>query len=130
MGKEELEEKIKQLNNAEKLIKDKMVEQEKAENKEIELEPEVLDVVPAEDHVTFVSSDNKDLEDDKEDIEAENVAEDKEETHEIEKVEEEPVVEEEQIVEPVKSLKSIKKKVASKHPKRKSRLLSKKHKKH
>merc|ERR1712178_255 len=100
--KQELEEKIKQLNNDEKLIKDKMIEQEKVENaadSEIELEPEVVDVVPAEDHVTFVSSDDeKDLEDNKEDVEAEdveaedveaeNVVEDKEETHEIEKVEE------------------------------------------
>merc|ERR1711972_388505 len=96
-------------NDAEKLIKDKMIEQEKVENaadSEIELEPEVVDVVPAEDHVTFVSSEDKeDLEDDKEDVEAEdveaedveaeNVVEDKEETHEIEKVEEKPVIEEE-----------------------------------
>merc|ERR1712117_229043 len=124
--KKELEEKIKQLNVAEKLIKDKMVEQDKVENLEVENQPEVIDVVPAEDHVTFVSSENKDLEDDKEDVEAENI----EEKHEVEKVGEEPVVEDEKVVEPVKSLKSLKKKVASKHPKRKSRLLAKKHKKH
>merc|ERR1712178_556765 len=151
--KQELEEKIKQLNNAEKLIKDKMVEQEKVENaadSEIELEPEVVDVVPADDHVTFVSSEDKeDLEDDKEDVEdedveakdveaedveaedveAEIVIGDKEETHEIEKVQEKPVVEED-IVPPVKSLKTLKKKVAPKNPKRKTRLLSKKQKKH
>merc|ERR1712046_466365 len=122
--KQELEEKIKQLNDAEKLIKDKMVEKEKVENLEIELKQEVVDVVPAKDHVTFVSSENKDLEDDKEDLEAENVEEKEEEKHEEEKHEEETVVD------PVKSLKSLKKKVASKHPKRKSRLLGKKHKKH
>jgi len=120
--KKELEEKIKQLNVAEKLIKDKMVEQDKVENLEVENKPEVIDVVPAEDHVTFVSSENKDLEDDKEDVEAENI----EEKHEVEKVGAEPVVEGEKVVEPVKSLKSLKKKVASKHPKRKSRLLAKK----
>merc|ERR1712046_87500 len=117
--KQELEEKIKQLNDAEKLIKDKMVEKEKVENLEIELKQEVVDVVPAKDHVTFVSSENKDLEDDEEDLEAENVEKKEEEKHE-----------EETVVDPVKSLKSLKKKVASKHPKRKSWILGKKHKKH
>merc|ERR1712117_80365 len=92
--KEELEEKLKQLNTAERLIKDKMVEQEKVENSEIELKPEVIDVVPADDHVTFVSSESKDLEDDKEDVEAENVVE---ETSEIEEVKEDHAVEEEKI---------------------------------
>jgi len=163
-----LEEQLKKLNNDEKKVREKLIEQEEksAVSEEVELISKI-EVIPDNDHVTFKSS--KDLEDENEDVEAEKVqeveseevpeeikieanaepevevgqialedeTEDVEaekvqavETEKVEKPEEIKIEEiaklEVEVEEPVKSLKSLKKKVA-KHAKKKH---GRKHKNH
>jgi hypothetical protein len=150
--KKELEEKLKKLNLDEKIVREKLIDREveqieaekvdqKVEDKEAG-QVAKIEVIPDDDHVTFKSS--KELEDETEDVEAEKAQEIKvepeaetvqkstveaKETEEPEVIQKiEKIIEPEVVVEiePVKSLKSLKKKVA-KHAKKKH---GQKHKNH